>query len=170
MDDRSTYKRICAVVLYCAGFGLAACSMTEEVRESSLPRKRALNTDVTPNLRCLAEAIHGEARGESDEGKVFVGRVIMTRMKDGYGKSYCDVVYAKRQFAPRTSINSEALRAAKKSEELGPNGVTHFHSYKQKSTTKAGFSRSKNCRYKTKIGGHWGFYCQEARRTASRKD
>ena len=110
-------------------------------------------------LQCLAEAIHGEARGESEEGKIFVGRVIITRVKEGYGQNYCSVVYAKRQFAPLKTPTKQSVAAAKKSEKLGPNGVTHFHSYKNQKTALAGFSRSPACTSKGKIGGHWGFTC-----------
>ena len=117
-------------------------------------------------LQCLAEAIQGEARGEPEEGKIFVGRVIITRVKQGYGQNYCSVVYAKRQFAPAKKPSKKSFAAAVKSEKLGPNGVTHFHSYKNQRTSLAGFSRSSKCTPRGRVGGHWGFTCPPLRHPA----
>lgn len=119
------------------------------------------------HLRCLAQAIHGEARGEAEEGKLLVGRVIATRVHYGYGKNYCEVVNAKRQFAPQKNFNSASMAAAKKSHSLGPNGITHFHSYTNRTTPKASFSMSPQCKYKGKVGGHWTFACNERRMLSS---
>lgn len=115
----------------------------------------------------MADAIHGEARGEPEDGKIFVGRVIITRVQKGYGPNYCSVVYAKRQFAPKKGATKASINAAKKSESLGANGVTHFHSYKTQRSKHAGFSRSPSCVSRGKVGGHWAFTCQDSRRTAS---
>lgn len=112
----------------------------------------------------MAEAIHGEARGESEEGKIFVGRVIITRVKEGYGQNYCSVVYAKRQFAPKKSPTKKSIAAAIKSQKMGPNGVTHFHSYRTQKTPLAGFTRSPACETRGKVGGHWGFTCASLNR------
>lgn len=114
-------------------------------------------------LRCLAQAIHGEARGEAEAGKLLVGRVVATRLLYGYGKNYCDVVNAKRQFAPKKHYNEASWQAAQKSHKLGPNGITHFHSYKERVTPRASFSSSPQCTYKGKIGGHWTFSCHDRR-------
>ena len=123
-------------------------------------------------MMCLAEAIHGEARGEPEEGKLFVGRVIITRVQKGYGKNYCEVVYSKRQFAPKKKPTSSSIHAAKKSERLGPNGITHFHSYRNQRTPAAVFSQAPNCTPRGRVGGHWGFTCYERglRKTASTLD
>ncbi len=44
--------------------------------------------------RCLAEAIYFEARGESEEGQVAVGQVVLNRVKNpSYPNSICGVVY-----------------------------------------------------------------------------
>lgn len=142
---------------------LQACSHLRESDEIKTPKKQ---------LMCLAEAIHGEARGESEEGKIFVGRVIITRVKNGYGKNYCDVVYSKRQFAPKKNPERSSLQAARKSQQLGPNGITHFHSYKNQKTSAAVFSTASQCTPRGKIGSHWGFTCFEygTRRTASTEE
>lgn len=62
----------------------------------------------------MAEAIHGEARGEPVNGQIFVGQVILTRVKQGYGRDVCSVVYAKRQFAPKKYPSKASYRAAQK--------------------------------------------------------
>lgn len=115
--------------------------------------------------RCMAEAIHGEARGESHEGKVFVGQVILTRLHLGYQKTLCEVVYAPKQFAPRRGYGVAAAKATKEAIRKGPNGITHFHSYKKQISPNASFSS--RCLAKGKIGGHWGFSCND-RAPASR--
>ena len=107
----------------------------------------------------MAEAIHGEARGEPVKGQIFVGQVILTRLKRGYGTDICKVVYARRQFAPKKKPTKASYRSAKKAIKKGPNGVTHFHSYKRRKTSKAIFSNSKKCTYAYKVGNHWGFTC-----------
>lgn len=44
--------------------------------------------------RCLAEAIYFEARGESEEGQVAVGQVVLNRVKNpAYPNTICGVVY-----------------------------------------------------------------------------
>lgn len=46
------------------------------------------------DLRCLAEGIYFEARGESLAGQLAVGRVILNRVEShSYPNSVCDVVY-----------------------------------------------------------------------------
>lgn len=146
---------------------LPACS---SLIEKSQPSTKQISQR---HLQCLAEAIHGEARGETEEGKLFVGRVILTRVEKGYGKNYCEVVYSKRQFAPKKKPTARSIAAAKKSLKLGPNGITHFHSYPEKSTALAGFSTTPKCQFKMKVGGHWGFVCDDynnRRKTASVED
>ncbi len=141
---------------------LTACaSMTNETGD----RKRSSTTTAfhPSHLRCLAQAIHGEARGEPEAGKLLVGRVIATRLQNGYGKNYCEVVNAKRQFAPVKHYNQASWQAAQKSHQLGPNGITHFHSYNKRVTPQASFSTSPQCSYKGKVGGHWTFACNERR-------
>ncbi|NBN64365.1 cell wall hydrolase [Pannonibacter tanglangensis] len=48
-------------------------------------------------LRCLAEAIYFEARGEIEEGQVAVGQVVLNRVKNpAYPDTICEVVYQNR--------------------------------------------------------------------------
>lgn len=111
--------------------------------------------------RCMADAIHGEARGEPFEGKVFVGRVILTRLNQSYGSSICEIVHAPSQFAPQKGYSEDTALATKKALQLGANGITHFHSYKRRQTPNASFSQSAKCLYKGKVGAHWGFFCND---------
>ncbi|SHL49227.1 cell wall hydrolase [Roseibium suaedae] len=47
--------------------------------------------------KCLAEAIYFEARGESEDGQVAVGQVVLNRVKNpAYPDSICGVVYQNR--------------------------------------------------------------------------
>ena len=58
------------------------------------------DTDLTSEMRCLAGAIYFEARGESLEGQLAVGRVIVNRSKSGqFPTSYCGVVFQPSQFS-----------------------------------------------------------------------
>jgi spore germination cell wall hydrolase CwlJ-like protein len=51
-------------------------------------------------MRCLAGAIYFEARGESLEGQLAVGRVIVNRAESGrFPTTYCGVVYQRSQFS-----------------------------------------------------------------------
>lgn len=121
-------------------------------------------TQSPKQRQCMAEAIYGEARGETTSGKIFVGRVVLTRLAKGYGRDICSVVYAKRQFAPKRSPASSSMDATDRAIDLGPNGVTHFHSYEEQQTKRASFSVSSKCDYTGKIGKHWGFSCRQGPR------
>jgi hypothetical protein len=49
-------------------------------------------------MRCLAEAIYFEARGESEEGQAAVAQVVMNRVSSGlYPETICGVVYQNRR-------------------------------------------------------------------------
>ena len=55
---------------------------------------------VNGQLRCLASAIYFEARGETLEGQLAVGRVIVNRSQSGrFPASYCGVVTQPSQFS-----------------------------------------------------------------------
>lgn len=68
--------------------------------------------DDTYLLACL---IHMEAGGEPYEGKLAVANVVLNRMKQGYGSSIPEVIYAKGQFSG-ANTGALASRLAK-----GPN-------------------------------------------------
>lgn len=65
-----------------------------------LVSQQAMPGDLSSEMRCLAGAIYFEARGETLEGQLAVGRVIINRAKSGrFPTSYCGVVYQPSQFS-----------------------------------------------------------------------
>jgi N-acetylmuramoyl-L-alanine amidase len=65
-----------------------------------LVSQQAMPEDLSSEMRCLAGAIYFEARGETLEGQLAVGRVIVNRAKSGrFPTSYCGVVYQPSQFS-----------------------------------------------------------------------
>jgi spore germination cell wall hydrolase CwlJ-like protein len=65
-----------------------------------LVSQQATPDDLSSDMRCLAGAIYFEARGESLDGQLAVGRVIVNRVKSGrFPTSYCGVVYQPSQFS-----------------------------------------------------------------------
>lgn len=67
-------------------------------------------------IKCLATMVYGEARGESEAGKVAVAYSALNRAKGK--KSLCDVVLAPKQYS--IFNNNPELRAAAQSLELEP--------------------------------------------------
>jgi spore germination cell wall hydrolase CwlJ-like protein len=64
----------------------------EVAAQSNAPHWSAMPSEK--ELRCLAEGIYFEARGEPLRGQFAVGRVIMNRVaSDAYPNTICDVVY-----------------------------------------------------------------------------
>ena len=56
--------------------------------------------ELSREMQCLAGAIYFEARGESLNGQLAVGRVIVARSKSGrFPDSYCGVVFQRSQFS-----------------------------------------------------------------------
>lgn len=71
-----------------------ASSLAELVAEQAMPET------LDQQMRCLAGAIYFEARGESLEGQLAVGRVVINRAESGrFPTSYCGVVYQRAQFS-----------------------------------------------------------------------
>jgi N-acetylmuramoyl-L-alanine amidase len=71
-----------------------ADSLQELVSQQAMPE------DLSSEMRCLAGAIYFEARGETLEGQLAVGRVIVNRSTSGrFPKSYCGVVFQPSQFS-----------------------------------------------------------------------
>lgn len=72
----------------------AADTLAERVSEQKTPGS------LSGQMRCLATAIYFEARGETLDGQLAVGRVIVNRTKSGrFPASYCGVVYQPQQFS-----------------------------------------------------------------------
>lgn len=56
--------------------------------------------DLTSDLKCLAQAVYFEARGEPIEGQLAVAEVVINRAKSGlYPDNFCDVVTQPSQFS-----------------------------------------------------------------------
>jgi Cell wall hydrolyses involved in spore germination len=71
-----------------------ADTLAQLVAEQDMP------SELDRQMRCLAGAIYFEARGESLEGQLAVGRVIVNRASSGrFPGSYCGVVYQRSQFS-----------------------------------------------------------------------
>ena len=71
------------------GIELAALALAEQS-----VRPRRYNTISERQLRCLAEGMYFEARGEPLRGQLAVGRVILNRVQSSsYPDTICDVVY-----------------------------------------------------------------------------
>ena len=71
-----------------------ARSLAELVSMQTMPET------LSPEMRCLAGAIYFEARGETLDGQLAVGRVIVNRAKSGrFPSSYCGVVFQPSQFS-----------------------------------------------------------------------
>lgn len=77
-------------------------------------------TELSRDLRCLAEAIYFEARGEPLAGQLAVAQVIVNRTESAlFPESYCGVVTQRGQFSfvkggriPSVNENSAAWRRA----------------------------------------------------------
>ncbi len=67
---------------------------------AQLVAQQAMPQALTNDMRCLAGAIYFESRGESLEGQLAVGRVVINRAQSGrFPSSYCGVVYQPSQFS-----------------------------------------------------------------------
>ena len=64
-----------------------------------------------PQFDCLATALYFEARGESLDGQLAVGRVVVERANSGrFPNSYCGVVYQPSQFSFVRGRSMPAIR------------------------------------------------------------
>jgi len=89
--------------------------------------------DLSREMQCLAGAIYFEAKGESLEGQLAVGRVIVARSKSGrFPASYCGVVYQRSQFS---FIRGNRMPAIDKSSRNWANAVRMARAAHQGSMT-----------------------------------
>jgi spore germination cell wall hydrolase CwlJ-like protein len=80
-----------------------------------------IETELEPDLKCLAQAIYFEARGEPLDGQLAVAEVVINRATSGlYPSSYCDVIKQPAQFSfvrhgriPQPDESSSSWRRAK---------------------------------------------------------
>jgi spore germination cell wall hydrolase CwlJ-like protein len=81
----------------------------ELAAEDSAPRAASLSElvslqpqpeELSRELQCLASAIYFESKGETLDGQLAVGRVIVARSKSGrFPETYCGVVFQPSQFS-----------------------------------------------------------------------
>lgn len=101
-----------------------AASLVELVDSYPLPN------DLSRDMHCLAGAVYFESRGESLEGQLAVGRVIVERTKSSrFPDSYCGVVFQRSQFSfvrgnrmPKIKTGSRAWRRAVAIAEIADGG------------------------------------------------
>ena len=78
------------------------------------------DTGLAPDMKCLAQAVYFEARGEPIEGQLAVAEVVINRAKsDLYPADYCSVITQPAQFSfvhhgriPAADENSDAWQRA----------------------------------------------------------
>lgn len=93
-------------------------------------------------VKCLAENVYYESRGESLQGQIAVAKVTLNRLDEGFAKTVCGVVKQGCQFswtcgpavgAPKGDLWHQAVGVAlitlnnKEEVEDPTNGATHFH-------------------------------------------
>ena len=77
--------------------------------------------ELSRDMRCLAQAVYFEARGEPLDGQLAVAKVVINRAASGlYPSDYCSVVTQRKQFSfvrnghiPQADESSDAWRRAK---------------------------------------------------------
>lgn len=100
-------------------------SLHELVAQQDMP------ATLSREMHCLAGAIYFEARGESLEGQLAVGRVIVNRTDSSrFPDSYCGVVLQRSQFSfvrgktiPKVRTNSEQWRRAVAIAQIADEGL-----------------------------------------------
>ncbi|HEY7807892.1 MAG TPA: cell wall hydrolase [Croceibacterium sp.] len=74
-----------------------ADSLLQLVGDMPIPVDTA---ELAPDMKCLAQAVYFESRGEPIEGQLAVAEVVINRAKsDLYPDSYCDVIKQPAQFS-----------------------------------------------------------------------
>jgi hypothetical protein len=100
---------------------------------SQLVGDMPIDSQLTPELKCLAQAVYFEARGEPIEGQLAVAEVVINRAKSGlYPTSYCDVITQPAQFSfvrhgqiPTADESCEAWERAEAIAEIAERNLWH---------------------------------------------
>lgn len=90
-----------------------------------------VDSAMTPDMRCLAEAVYFESRGEPLEGQLAVAKVVINRANSGlYPSDYCSVVTQPAQFSfvrrgviPDADEGSDAWRRATAIAQIAEDGL-----------------------------------------------
>lgn len=91
----------------------------------------AVEGAMSADMRCLAEAVYFESRGEPLEGQLAVARVVINRANSGiYPSDYCSVVTQPAQFSfvrrgviPDADEGSDAWRRAQAIAQIAEDGL-----------------------------------------------
>lgn len=77
------------------------------------PARRSARSDMDGDVRCVAQAVYHEARGESVQGQRAVADVVMNRARSGkWGNDACAVVNAPKQFSNRWTWRAPQIGVA----------------------------------------------------------
>ncbi len=119
-------------------------------------------------IRCLADVIYFEARGEDRAGMQAVGEVVLNRVKDSrYPDNVCDVVYQPYQFSwtatqyrvtnwgTYNKVYRMAMNMLKGEYKPVVGKATHFH---RSSKSKTRWHTSSNMRKVAQIHSHVFYY------------
>jgi spore germination cell wall hydrolase CwlJ-like protein len=98
---------------------------------SQLVGDMPIQSDLSADLKCLAQAVYFEARGEPIEGQLAVAEVVINRARSGlYPDNYCDVVTQPAQFSfvrhgqiPAADETSAAWQRAEAIAEIAQQNV-----------------------------------------------
>ena len=104
---------------------VAAEALEERVRQATslqeLVGDMPVEDEMSADMKCLAQAVYFESRGEPLAGQLAVAEVVINRAKSGYYPSdYCSVISQRAQFSfvrrgviPQADESSLAWRRAK---------------------------------------------------------
>ena len=67
------------------------------------------HAETSQDVDCLAKNIFYEAGSEPEEGKVAVGVVTLNRVREGFGRTICEVVHQRTQFSKNIEIQKTRL-------------------------------------------------------------
>jgi N-acetylmuramoyl-L-alanine amidase len=67
------------------------------------------HAETLQDVDCLAKNIFYEAGSEPEEGKVAVGVVTLNRVREGFGRTICEVVHQRTQFSKSIEIQKTRL-------------------------------------------------------------
>jgi spore germination cell wall hydrolase CwlJ-like protein len=98
-----------------------AAPLADATSLAALVAELPVDNDLSPDLRCLAQAVYFEARGEPLDGQLAVARVVINRAASSlFPDDYCSVVTQRSQFSfvrggniPEPRRNSAAWARAK---------------------------------------------------------
>jgi len=109
---------------------VAAEALEERVRQATslqqLVGDMPVEEELSDDMKCLAQAVYFESRGEPLAGQLAVAEVVINRSKSGYYPAdYCSVITQRAQFSfvrrgviPQADESSLAWRRAKAIAEI----------------------------------------------------